>query len=625
MRIHDGRNVSGPFRVAVVGHVDHGKSTLIGRLLHDTGSLPAGKADMIQNMSRRRGMPVEWSFVLDSLQAERDQGITIDTTQIWLQTAYRRYVIIDAPGHREFIKNMVSGAASSDAALLVVDAAEGMQDQTRRHGYLLRLLDVRQVAVIINKMDLVDMAKSRFESIREECLRYLTELGIVPRFFIPTVARSGANLVQRSNEMRWYDGPTLIETLDRFTIDIDHSLRPLRLPIQDIYKFDERRILVGRLESGQLRVGDTLLFSPSNKRAQVRSIESWHVSTPPTAASAGESIGITLDQQIFVERGEVASHVSDPPFESKVFHAKLFWFSDKPLRAGDRFKLRLNTLETTAAIQSVTKVIDAATLAALASDTVQKHNIAEVTLRSRRLLPLDGFAENYRTGRFVLLSDYDIVGGGIIMLDDLPNQRGGLDVRATNISPVEHRVTNEQRARTAGHKSGVLWFTGLSGSGKSTLALLLEQELFSKGYQVYVLDGDNIRGGLNTNLGFTPEDRAENIRRVSEVAALFADAGFLVITAFISPYRNDRERARQATETNFHEVYLDANLETCERRDPKGLYKRARRGEIPHFTGVSAPYEAPLKPNLILDTGSQSIQASLEQLVDYVELKFRLK
>lgn len=623
MPAHDGGPPSGPFRIVVVGHVDHGKSTLIGRLMHDTGSLPTGKVEMIEAMSRRRGMPIEWSFVLDSLQAERDQGITIDSTQIWFKSPRRAYVIIDAPGHREFVKNMVSGAASSDAALLVVDAAEGVQDQTRRHGYLLRLLDVKQIAVIVNKMDLVDNAQQRFEVIRDECQRYLGTLGVPPRFFIPTVARSGANLVRRSEAMAWYSGPTLVEALDQFSTETDHAARPLRLPIQDIYKFDERRILVGRVESGHLRVGDTLLFSPSSKRAQIRSIESWASSVLPKQATAGDCVGITLDQQIFVERGEVASHVTDPPFESKVFHAKLFWFSDKPLRVGDRFKLRLNTLEAAVVVQAITKVIDAAKLAEIGGDAVERHNIAEVTLRSRRVLPLDTFTQNYRTGRFVLMDGYDVVGGGVITLDGLPNQREGLEIRSTNILPVEHRVTAAEREHAAGHRSGVLWFTGLPGSGKSTLALMLEQELFNRGYQVYVLDGDNIRGGLNANLGFTPEDRVENIRRVSEVAALFADAGFIAITAFISPYRQDRERARQATEKNFHEIFLDATLEVCERRDPKGHYRRARRGEIPHFTGVSAPYEEPLRADLIVDTGGQSVQACLKQLLAYVEQNFR--
>jgi bifunctional enzyme CysN/CysC len=609
-------------RIVIVGHVDHGKSTLVGRLFHDTGSLPEGKLETIQAVCERRGMPFEWAFLMDALQAERDQGVTIDTAQIQFRTATRDYVIIDAPGHKEFLKNMVTGAASSEAALLLIDAEEGVREQSYRHGYLLHLLGVQQVAVLVNKMDLVGYSADRFGAVAEEYRDYLASLGVEPVGFIPISAREGDNIATRSRAMPWYQGPTVIKALDQFTSEPGAQERPLRLPIQDVYKFDQRRILAGRIESGRLAVGDTLLFSPSNKTARVRSIEAWSTPEQPSEAGAGESVGITLDEQIFVERGEVASHLEQPPIESNVFRGRLFWLGRKPLAVGNRYTLKLNTTETDVIVQSIERVIDTGDLSSGPADQVERNAVAEVVLRTRGLLALDEHRANPATGRFVLTEDYVPVGGGIISMEGYPDQRESVTRRATNITAVGHTVSHEARALRNGHKGGILWFTGLSGSGKSTIALALEAQLFAKGYHVYVLDGDNVREGLNANLGFSPEDRAENIRRVGEVAALFADAGFLVISSFISPYRADRERARKAGRDSFHEIYIDAPLEVCEQRDPKGLYRRARTGEIPEFTGVSSPYEPPESAELVIRTDQMSVEECLSELAAYVERAF---
>ncbi len=609
-------------RIVIVGHVDHGKSTLVGRLFHDTGSLPEGKLETIRAVCERRGMPFEWAFLMDALQAERDQGVTIDTAQIQFHTEVRDYVIIDAPGHKEFLKNMVTGAASSEAALLLIDAEEGVREQSYRHGYLLHLLGVRQVAVLVNKMDLVGYSADRFGAVAEQYRGYLGSLGVEPMGFIPISAREGDNIVVRSRIMPWYQGPTVVKALDQFLPEPRPVDRPLRLPIQDVYKFDQRRILAGRIESGRLAVGDVLLFSPSNKTARIRSIEAWSVPEQPDGAEAGQSVGITLDEQIFVERGEVASHPEHPPVESNVFRGRLFWLGKKPLAVGQRYLLKLNTTETEAVVQSIERVIDTGDLSSGPAAAVERNGVAEVVLRTRGLLALDEHRNNPATGRFVLVEDYVPVGGGIISMEGYPDQRQSITRRATNITAVGHTVSREARVLRNGHKGGVLWFTGLSGAGKSTLALALEARLFAKGYHVYVLDGDNVRDGLNANLGFSPEDRAENIRRVGEVAGLFADAGFVVISSFISPYRADRERARQAAGSSFHEVYIEAPLELCERRDPKGLYRRARTGEIPEFTGISSPYEPPESPELVVRTDLLGVEECLSELAAYVERAF---
>ena len=609
-------------KVAIVGHVDHGKSTLVGRLLHDTGSLPDGKLESIQEVCKRRGVPFEWAFLMDALQAERDQGITIDTSQIWFSTARRQYVIIDAPGHKEFLKNMITGAAAGDAALLIIDADEGVKEQSRRHGYLLHLLGVRQVTVAVNKMDLVAYDQARFEAIEQEYTAYLSEIGVTATHIIPVSAREGDNVATRSAAMDWYDGPTVLEAFDHFQVVTQPEGLPLRMPVQDVYRFDDRRIIAGRIESGMLRVGDTVMFSPSNKIGKIRSIEAWNAERPPLEAPAGRSIGFTLEDQIFVERGEVVSHESNPPVETDVFRARLFWLGEKDLSPGNRYTMKLNTAEAEIRVQSIEHVIDTGDLSTAPSDQVERNGVAEVVLQSDRMLALDAFIDVPSSGRFVLLDGYTIAGGGFLSMEGYADQRQLTTVRASNIQRVEHAVSADARARRNGHVGGVLWLTGLSGSGKSTLAVELERRLFNLGYQVYVLDGDNVRHGLSADLGFAAEERAENIRRVGEVAALMSRSGLVVITAFISPYRSDRVRARKAIGERYHEIYVKADLVTCESRDPKGLYAKARAGEIVDFTGISAPYEAPNSPDFEVDTMVLDVETSVESMVEYVRDRF---
>jgi bifunctional enzyme CysN/CysC len=611
-------------KIVIVGHVDHGKSTLVGRLFHDTGSLPEGKYDKIKAACQRRGMPFEWAFLMDGLQAERDQNITIDTAQIWFHTPKRQYVIIDAPGHKEFLKNMVTGAASAEAALLLIDATEGVQEQSRRHGYLLHLLGIRQIAVVVNKMDLKGYSDKVFKSIEEEYRRFLSQLGVVPRLFIPISAHSGDNLAKPSTHMPWYNGPTVLEALDQFQIAAQPHDLPLRFPIQDVYRFDRRRILAGRIESGALRVGDRLLFSPRNKSSTVKSIELWNA-PPHNLAGAGQSVGITLTEQIFVERGQIASHHHDPPIETDVFNAKLFWLGRQNLEIGRRVKLKLTTQEVECAIQSIEKLIDASTLATIDSTTrhhIARNDVAEVTIRTKVPIAFDNYERLAPTGRFVIVDARHVCGGGIISKGEYPDRRELLSgIKSQNIFWTTGKVTRAEREQRGGHKGAVLWLTGLSGAGKSTIATELERELFNMGMRTYVLDGDNIRHGLSANLGFAPEDRTENIRRVGEVAKLFADAGLLVITAFISPYRDDRRLIRSLLQPGeFVEVFVDAPIEVCEQRDPKGLYKKARAGEIPSFTGISAPYEPPELAEIIVRTDQHTVSECVTQIIDYLKI-----
>lgn len=613
-------------RIVIVGHVDHGKSSLIGRLLFDTESLPPNKQKEIHAMSERRGMDMEWSFVLDSFQAERDQAITIDTTQIWFKTENRNYVIIDAPGHREFLKNMISGAAAAEAAILVVDANEGVKEQTKRHAYLLHLLGLRQIIVAMNKMDLVNHDQKRFDKVSQEVKDYLTSIGLEAKSIIPISARNGDNIARGSDHMGWYNGPNIVERLDAFTPVAQLTEQSLRFPIQDVYRYDQKRILAGRIESGSLTVGDDILFSPTGETAKITGIETWpKTKDKQLKAHAGDVVGITLDQPIFVERGHVGSTHDSPPMLSNVFRINLFWLSPKPLKIGNTYKIRVSTHEVLATVQAIDKVVDTNDLKLSEDTEVKKNGVAEVVFRSRDVLALDPHDRNVRMGRCMISDGFDVAGGGIINMDGYPDQRLSYIKRPNNIYTVEHLIPHNERALRNGHKGSIFWFTGLSGAGKSTLAMNVERALYNKGYNTYVLDGDNVRHGLNKDLGFSPEHRTENIRRIAEVASLMADAGLVTITSFISPYREDRHRAREVSPEHFHEIFVKADLATCEQRDPKSLYKKAREGKIKEFTGISSPYEEPENPDLIVDTQANDLDVCVQQVLNYIESHIRLK
>ena len=617
-------------KIVVVGHVDHGKSTLIGRIFYDTDALPDGKIESIQKACEAEGMPFEYAFLLDALLEEQAQNITIDTTQIPFRTQKRGYVIIDAPGHTEFLKNMVTGAASADAALLLIDASEGVREQSRRHAYLLSILGVKQVAVVVNKMDLARFEQGVYDRIVLEYTEFLGTIGVRAERFIPISARGGDNVARKSAAMSWYDGPTVLEALDTFAAPATEADLPLRLPLQDVYRFDNRRILAGRIESGTLHEGDLLQFAPGNKTARVRTIERWQGKNAPFAV-AGESVGITLDEQLFVERGHTAFLAGDAdtaPLTVSKFRANLFWMgTEGPLTVGQNFKLKLATQETDATVVSVERVWDAGTLSlASAPDTVNRNDVAEITLQTRTPLTLDSHERVPNLGRFVLVQNRRVAGGGIVLGAVNAPQTPALN--AQNLAWSHDPVSLAEREARSGHKSLVVWLTGLSGSGKSTVAQIVSRALFEKGWQATLLDGDNLRHGLNVDLGFTEAQRAENNRRAAHVAALLASqSGQIVLASFISPTQEARDSARRIAEdagVGFLEVYAGASLADCEARDPKGLYQKARAGQIADFTGIDAPYEAPASPDVTLQTGQQSPFDSAQTLMETLVSRARL-
>ena len=598
-------------KIVIVGHVDHGKSTLVGRLIHDTGSLPEGKLEQLQKAAETRGTRFEWANLMDALQSERDQNITIDAAQIWFRTARRQYVLIDTPGHKEFLKNMVTGAAGADAALLLIDAHEGIREDSRRHGYLLSLLGIRHVVVLVNKMDLAGYRESRFREIETEYRTWLGTLGVEPRVFIPVAARHGDNVASRSGRMPWHSGPTVIEALDAFEAPEPPMNRPLRFPIQDVYRFDERRILAGRVESGTVRVGDRLTFSPSGKTSTVRTIERWNAPSIEIA-SVGESVGITLEEQVFVERGAIASLEGAPPCESTRLRGRVFWLGRQPLQKGRRYKLKLATEEADCEVESIDNVIDASTLAVVEAGagerSVNRYEVAELTFRARRPVAFDPFDEIAPTGRFVIVDGFDIAGGGIVSEGDRPRISARSESERLRI---RGRVTRRHRTHRNGHLGCVLWLTGPSGAGKSTIAAEIERELFDMGRQAYVLDSDNINRGLCSDLALSMGDDTEQTRRLGEVAKLFDDAGFICIAALVVPLRSERERVRRLfPQGRFVEVHVNAAPEICEQRVGKWRSTAAREDY----------YEPPPAPEIEIRTDRLTVPESVLKILEYLQL-----
>lgn len=594
--------------LVVVGHVDHGKSTLIGRLLFDTNSVPEGKAERIEAACRAEGMEFEYAFLLDALLEEQAQNITMDTTRVPFRTPRRTFTIIDAPGHKEFLKNMITGAASADAAVLLVDAQEGLREQTRRHCFLLSLLGLRQIVVGVNKMDLVGYRREVFEAIRSELSEFLAKLGVEPAHFIPISAKHGEGLLKPSSRMPWHNGPTLLSVLEGFRANPPASGGPLRLLVQDVYRFDSRRIVAGLVESGRVGVGDTIEFVPGGKRSRVKSIESWPQADPRAQGpvESGRSVALTLEDELFVERGQIGSAPDDKPLEARAFVARVFWIHKTPLRVGELLPLKLGTQQAEVRVIGIQRTLDAVTLesGSGAASEVRVHEVAEVRLRVRRPLAFDVGGRIPALGRFVIMRDRRIGGGGVI--DSVVEE--GADKKEGPAA---------SRAAILGHRGCIVWMTGLSGAGKSTLAKGLEARLLGSGVLAMVLDGDILRTGLSKNLGFTPDDRSENIRRAAELAIHLAEAGVVVVAALISPYRADRAMAAERAKESgipFAEVFVNAPLAVCEGRDPKQLYKKARAGQIPNFTGVDAPYEAPLAPDIEVRTDREPAEEAIERL-----------
>lgn len=612
--------------VVVLGHVDHGKSTLIGRLLYDTGQVQTDRVDFARRRSHEQGRELEFAFLMDGLAEEQEQGVTIDFTQTRLAVGERAFIIADAPGHREFLKNMLSGASRAEAALLVIDAAEGVREQSRRHGYLLSLLGIGQVAVVVNKMDLVGWSEAEFNNIRQEYEQFLASYGMRAMQFIPAAAYTGDNLAARSANLAWYKGPTVLEQLSLFHHrSVERAV--LRLPVQDIYRFGARRLLVGRIDAGKLTVGQEVSLWPTAEKTYVKYIECWpNINT--VAAQEGQCVAVELADPLFTERGMILSGgAGHQPVSSRCFQARLVWLGRKPLAEGQRYKLKMGFQETGAWFEKFDRVIDIGNLHDTGTDNVPAGFVGEGTIVADQPVVFDAFDVVPETGRFVLVDGYQIAGGGIVLKATDAALTAGInrfsrdnqEDKAGNIFPEVSNIGKGQRRNRNNHHSFAVWLSGLSGAGKSTLARCLEERLFLEGMQTYLLDGDNIRHGLSQDLNFSAAGRRENIRRVGEVAKLFVDAGVVVLTAFISPYSEDRRRVRHIMEPGeFVEVFVKCSLQTCEQRDTKGLYKKARQGIIRNFTGIDDVYEEPEHPEIVVDTERFSVEECVEQIYQYL-------
>ena len=453
---------------------------------------------MLKAVSARRGMPFEWSFLLDALQTERDQGITIDTTQIRFRTRSRDVVLIDAPGHAEFLRNMITGASQADGAVLIIDALEGVRDQTRRHGYLLHLLGVKQVAVVVNKMDRVDFSAARFNDISAEISAHLIGLGVTPSAVIPISARDGDGVAERTPRIDWYNGPTVVEALDALEPARPLEALALRLPVQAIYKFDDRRIVAGRIESGHLSAGDEIVIMPSAKIAKIKTVESWPLTPVKGRQGAGRSVGITLDRELFIERGDVIAHTASAPRDTRRIRARIFWLHDKPLLSGASILVRLGTKEARATVVAIEKAVDPGELASVETKSIARNHVGEIDISLAQALAADPYTDNPRTGRLVIEVNGRIAGGGLVLSVD-----AGQRAIPVDIVPVESALRPDERSARYRHAGAVVWLTGLPGSGKSTLARALERRLFGQGGSPVLLDGDTLRAGLNGDLGFS--------------------------------------------------------------------------------------------------------------------------
>ena len=540
--------------IVIVGHVDHGKSTVIGRLLTDSGSLPEGKLDQVKKTCERNAKPFEYAFILDALKDEQAQGITIDSARCFFETARRHYIVIDAPGHREFLKNMVTGAAHAEAALLVIDAQEGIQENSRRHGYLLSMLGIRQVAILVNKMDLVDYRKEVFSSIVEEYTRFLAGLNVEPMSFIPVSARQGDVIVALSEEMPWYQGPSVIGQLDAFKRHKGTEELPFRFPVQDIYKFteegDDRRIVAGTVESGSITVGDEVVFLPSYKRTVVRSVESFNVPEKKTAR-AGEAAGFTFDEQVYVKPGEIMVRTgASLPSVSSRFKANVFWMGRAPFIGGKTYKLKLASARVAVHLAEIVKVIDSSELRVLENkQQIDRYDVAEVVLEATKPVAFDEISEIEGTGRFVIVDHYEIAGGGIV-LESLSEERSLFErhIREREKLWARGLVTVHDRSLRYKHKSKFVVFCGNKDMGKKSLARALEKALFEDNYKVYYLGMSNVLYGLDSDYMARYESRDEHIRRLGELARIVTDSGQIFITTISDIDDYDIEKLKRLNE-----------------------------------------------------------------------------
>lgn len=604
--------------IVVVGHVDHGKSTLIGRLLADTHSLPQGKLEQIKEKCKRNARPFEYAFLLDALKDEQEQGITIDIARCFFKTSKRNYIILDAPGHVEFVKNMITGASRAEAAILVIDADEGIKENSTRHGYMLSLLGINQVIIAINKMDLVQYDLKKFEQIKKDYLNFLKTINIKPCDVIPVSSIQGDNIVSKSPNMKWYKGDTIIDALEKLQCEKPKNDQSFRMPVQAVYKFtengDKRRIIAGTISTGKIQPNTNIVFYPSGKRSVIKTIETFPEKNK-TEANAGEAIGFTLKNEIYIKRGELMTIESeDRPFVSDTIKVNLFWLGKNRMEKNRKYFLKIETEKVEISIKEIIKIMDSSDLKNKNQNYIKTNDVAECILALDRPIAFDTVNQFAETSRFVIIDEYEISGGGIILNDATESVLKRDKTTSKNV------VTYKDRCDLLNQKGIVIWLTGLSGAGKTTIANNLEKELYSKGIATYVLDGDNIRDGINKDLGFSASDREENIRRVAEIAKLFANAGIVTIVACITPFETMRENCKKIIgSNNIIQVFVKADIEICRKRDPKGLYKK----NIKEFTGISSPFETPKNPDLIIETDKKEINECVKMLLNKVLKKIK--
>ena len=598
-------------RFITCGSVDDGKSTLIGRLLHDSKGLFADQLAALESDSRRHGTQgddIDYALLLDGLAAEREQGITIDVAYRFFGTDKRKFIVADCPGHEQYTRNMATGASTADAAVVLVDARKGLLAQTRRHSYIVALLGIRNVVLAVNKLDLVDYDREVFERIERDYRELATQLGIANVHAVPLSALKGDNLLQRSSATPWYQGPTLLEWLENVDVERARDDVGFRLPVQWVNRPNQDfRGFSGTISSGRVRPGDDVVVLPSGQRSKVARIV---VAEGDLAtAGAGQAITLTLADEVDVSRGDVIAVASQPPQVADQFAAHVLWMGESPLLPGRAYLLKSGTRTVNATVTEIKHRIDVNTQAQLAARNLDLNEVGVCNLSLDQPIAFERYEDDRTLGGFILIDRFDnaTVAAGTF---DFALRRAG------NIHWQHLDVDKAARAHSKRQTPRCVWFTGLSGSGKSTIANFVDKKLHALGHHAFVLDGDNVRHGLNRDLGFTDEDRVENLRRVAEVAKLMTDAGLIVLVSFISPFQAERKAARELfAPGEFIEVFVDTPLATAEQRDVKGLYAKARRGELPNFTGIDSPYEAPEHAELVLDTAAASAQALAEQVV----------
>jgi len=597
------------------GSVDDGKSTLIGRLLYDSNNIYTDQIESLKSVSKKYGTQkeeIDFALLVDGLQSEREQGITIDVAYRYFNTQKRNFILSDTPGHEQYTRNMATAASNVEVSIILINATKGVLSQTKRHTYITTLFGIKNIIVAINKMDLIAYDKNKFDEIKKDFLSTLELLNIkdLNLYFIPICATDGDNIVNKSDNTTWYTDHSILELLEKIEIQ-EQNNKLLRYPISYVNRPDANfRAYAGNIVNGELSVGDKIKVLPSNKTTTIKEIIIYNDSIKK--AKKDEAVTLTLNDEIDINRGDIIIHSDDNSIIIDKFEAMIIWMDEKKLVLNQTYQLNISTNSLNAKITDIEYVKDITTLQNYQKDILTLNDIAKCTIELDKKILIDTYEEIKTMGSFILIDkiSFNTSGAGIVL--------NKLDSIKENIFLQHHSITKELRVKQLNQKPFILYFTGLSSSGKSTLANLIEKELYEKGYKTYLLDGDNLRNSLNSDLGFSPEDREENIRRVAHLSQIMLDAGLIVITAFISPFEKERKYARSLVKTDeFVEIFVDTPIDVCERRDTKGLYKKARNGELKEFTGISSPYERPLNAEIVIQNLSSS--KSLKEILYYLE------